>query len=312
MGLRIVGVIAFVCFYNTAISQRIYSREEYIQMYREVAISEMYKTGVPASITLAQGCLESGNGNSTLSRRSNNHFGIKCGSAWTGKRVYYTDDAPNECFRAYNSAKESYLDHSKFLTSNSRYASLFKLQTTDYKGWSHGLKKAGYATSPSYGHDLIKIIEDNKLYVYDKVINIKQIDKYEQLRIADKNGSGRISSYSNRTIQRRNGLRTITVKANESMQSIANDLGIPVRDLYKYNDYPIRRRIHENEILYIEKKARKTAKGVKSHIIEKGEDLHYLSQMYGIRLNILCRRNGISKNEKLSPGTVIFLRTSPR
>ena len=309
MSFRIVLAFVFLFLYQTANSQRIYSREEYIQAYKELAIKEMYKSKIPASIILAQGCLESGNGNSSLSRRSNNHFGIKCGSAWKGKKVYFTDDAPNECFRAYSSAVESYLDHSKFLTDNSRYASLFKLRTDDYKGWAHGLKKAGYATSPSYAQDLIKIIEVNRLYVYDKVLNLNQISRYEQVR---RNSQGDKFSFVNRDIYIRNNLRTIVVKSNETMRSIARDLRIPVKDLYKYNDYPNRREPRENEILYIEKKARKTEKGVKTHVVEKGEDMHYLSQMYGIRLNILCRRNGISKNEKLSPGTVIFLRTSPR
>ena len=312
MSRKIVVAIIFICLYHAAISQQIYSREEYIQKYRELAIKEMYRARIPASITLAQGCLESGNGNSTLSRRSNNHFGIKCRSDWKGKRVYFTDDAPDECFRAYNSVEDSYLDHSKFLIENSRYGDLFKLRLDDYKGWAHGLKKAGYATSPSYAQDLIKIIETNKLHVYDKVTDLKQLSKYEHLRLTNKTTSSLASPYNNLTIYMRNNLRTITVKTNETMRSIANDLYIPVRDLYKYNDYPSRREPRENEILYIEKKARKTEKGVETHVVEKSETLHYISQMYGIRLNILCRRNGISKNERLNPGTVIFLRKSPR
>ena len=312
MGRKIVLAIICICLYQTAFSQRIYSREEYIQMHKELAVREMHRAKIPASITLAQGCLESGNGNSTLSRRSNNHFGIKCKSDWKGKKVYFTDDAPNECFRAYKSVEESYIDHSKFLHENSRYGDLFGLRIDDYKGWANGLKKAGYATNPRYAHDLIKIIEDNRLYVYDKVSNLNQISKIEQNRLSGIMGASLASSRSNRTIVMRNNLRTITVNKGETMKNIADDLNIPLRDLYKYNDYPNRREPRENEILYIQEKARKTEKGVKTHTVEKGEDLHYVSQMYGIRLNILCRRNAISKNTKLNPGTVIYLRKSPR
>ena len=142
--------------------------EEYIHKYRELAIHEMKRYRIPASITLAQGLLESGAGKSTWARKSNNHFGIKCGSGWNGKRAYHTDDAPNECFRAYKHPKDSYEDHSKFLRTKTRYAFLFELKVTDYKGWARGLKKAGYATDPRYANRLIDIIELYDLYAYDQ------------------------------------------------------------------------------------------------------------------------------------------------
>ena len=141
---------------------------EYIKQYNQMAIDHMKSYRIPASITLAQGLLESGAGMSELARKSNNHFGIKCGSGWRGKSVRHTDDAPNECFRAYRHASESYADHSAFLVNGQRYAFLFKLPVTDYKGWAHGLKKAGYATDPSYGYKLIDIIETYSLHLYDK------------------------------------------------------------------------------------------------------------------------------------------------
>lgn len=147
--------------------------EEYIEKYREVAIEEMKRYHIPASITLAQGLLESGAGRSELARKSNNHFGIKCGSTWEGRTVRHNDDAPRECFRAYRHARESYRDHSKFLSTGARYAFLFRLKITDYKGWARGLKKAGYATDPRYAQRLIDIIELYDLDKYDRKDGLK-------------------------------------------------------------------------------------------------------------------------------------------
>jgi len=145
------------------------SREEYIETYADLAMREMVRVGIPASITLAQGCLESNNGNSTLARKGNNHFGIKCHD-WTGKKMYHDDDERDECFRSYNSAYHSYMDHSDFLTSRPRYAFLFELKPHDYRGWAKGLKKAGYATASNYASLLIQIIEQNELFRYDMLV----------------------------------------------------------------------------------------------------------------------------------------------
>jgi len=136
---------------------------QYIDRYKELAIIEMHRSGVPASITLSQGVLESSSGNSRLAKFANNHFGIKCKGNWTGKTIYANDDAPDECFRAYGSVLESYKDHSDFLRKNWRYHELFELKITDYKGWCHGLRKAGYATNPQYGKILINLIERYEL-----------------------------------------------------------------------------------------------------------------------------------------------------
>jgi flagellum-specific peptidoglycan hydrolase FlgJ len=141
--------------------------EQYIQQYKDVAIAEMKRSRIPASITLAQGILESGNGNSRLATEANNHFGIKCKKEWTGRTLYEDDDAPQECFRAYPTAEDSYRDHSDFLMKSSRYAFLFDLTPTDYKGWAEGLKKAGYATNPNYPQLLINFIEKHNLQQYD-------------------------------------------------------------------------------------------------------------------------------------------------
>lgn len=142
-------------------------KDRYIEKWAATAVREMQRSGIPASITLAQGLVESRAGLSDLAKEGNNHFGIKCHSGWTGGRMYHDDDAKGECFRVYDSAEESFRDHSDFLTGRQRYAALFRLDITDYKGWAEGLRKAGYATSPSYASQLIKVIEDYKLYEYD-------------------------------------------------------------------------------------------------------------------------------------------------
>lgn len=165
--LRLSILIVF-CTTSVILLAQSKSRSQYIEEYHELAIKEMNRVGIPASITLAQGMLESGNGNSTLARKSNNHFGIKCHNDWKGKRVYHDDDRKGECFRKYKTVYQSYIDHSDFLTGKQRYASLFELKTTDYKGWAKGLKKAGYATDPKYAHRLIEIIEENNLDRFDR------------------------------------------------------------------------------------------------------------------------------------------------
>jgi len=301
-----VFTIVFLLFCQVTFSQRIFTREEYIQTYRELAVLEMQRTGVPASITLAQACLESGNGNSELSRKSNNHFGIKCKNTWNGKRVYYDDDERNECFRRYNSVEDSYIDHSNFLSASPRYSSLFHLRITDYKGWAHGLKRAGYATNPHYAEQLIRIIEENNLYLYDQVTNVKQLGRFKNKGIT--HAGSLINPYMTRKVVLRNDLKTIVVKAGDAMESIARELNMKPWQLYRYNDYSYGRQPVENEILYIEAKARKAAKGNEIHVLESGETMHYVSQAYGIKLNLLLQRNRLRKNENPPVGTVIYLR----
>ena len=167
--LRLIAIVTVLAFAAGAQAQRRNSRYvDYINKYSALAVQQMKEHKIPASITLAQGLLESGAGMSTLARKSNNHFGIKCGSNWNGRTVRHDDDARNECFRAYRNPRDSYEDHSAFLKRGARYAFLFKLKITDYKGWARGLKKAGYATDPSYANRLITIIEDYDLYKYDR------------------------------------------------------------------------------------------------------------------------------------------------
>ncbi len=180
----------FVTYSNAQIS-----RAEYIQKYQLLAIEEMNRSGIPASITMAQACLESGNGGSELSKKSNNHFGIKCKSYWTGKKVYYDDDEKNECFRKYKTVEESYIDHTNFLMDNPRYYELFQLSSDDYIGWAKGLKKAGYATARDYDKRLINIIEEYQLFRLDYRISLDQLTASNHSKIISENISDKLNNY---------------------------------------------------------------------------------------------------------------------
>ena len=227
----------FVCFCFTSFAlvanaQRM-TPQEYIEKYKDIAIEEMHRSGVPASITLAQGILETESGNSDLVQRSNNHFGIKCKSDWQGESVSHTDDAPNECFRKYSSARDSYADHSNFLKKSGRYSSLFNLAPTDYKGWAQGLKSAGYATNPRYPSILIGNIEKYQLNnldtdIYDpsrvfaqglfkdsanetKQLTMKAVAPQEDVVTATKDNTRKF-----------NGLKAVCVNANTYLKLLQN------------------------------------------------------------------------------------------
>ena len=267
--------------------------EAYIKKYRELAVEEMKKYHIPASITLAQGLLESGAGQSALARKSNNHFGIKCGSDWYGKTVSHDDDARGECFRAYKHPKDSYEDHSKFLAGRPRYASLFNLNITDYKGWARGLKKAGYATNPRYADQLIGIIELYELYKYDDKNYLKWIKKNpnpHQTYIA-------------------NGLLYIVVRAGDSWKSISQEFDISQKKLRKYNDLYKGYALQVGDILYLEKKNKKADKEHIVHVLRAGESMYSISQKYGIRLKNLYKLNKMDEDDPAPKiGTILRLR----
>ena len=267
--------------------------EDYIKKYRELAVEEMKKYHIPASITLAQGLLESGAGQSTLARKSNNHFGIKCGSDWTGKTVSHDDDARGECFRAYKHPKESYEDHSKFLAGRPRYASLFKLNITDYKGWARGLKKAGYATNPRYADQLIGIIELYGLHQYDTKDGLKWMKENpnpHQPYIA-------------------NGLVYIVVRAGDSWKSISKEFNVSQSKLRKYNDLYKGYALQVGDILYLEKKNKKADKEHIVHVLRAGESMYSISQKYGIRLKNLYKLNKMDENDPAPEvGSILRLR----
>ena len=267
--------------------------EAYIKKYRELAVEEMKKYHIPASITLAQGLLESGAGQSALARKSNNHFGIKCGSDWYGKTVSHDDDARGECFRAYKHPKDSYEDHSKFLAGRPRYASLFNLNITDYRGWARGLKKAGYATNPRYADQLIGIIELYELYKYDDKNYLKWIKKNpnpHQTYIA-------------------NDLLYIVVRAGDSWKSISQEFDISQKKLRKYNDLYKGYALQVGDILYLEKKNKKADKEHIVHVLRAGESMYSISQKYGIRLKNLYKLNKMDEDDPAPKiGTILRLR----
>ena len=267
--------------------------EEYIKKYRDIAVEEMERYHIPASITLAQGLLESGAGQGTLARKSNNHFGIKCGGDWRGKTVKHDDDARNECFRVYKNAADSYRDHSKFLAGRPRYASLFKLDMTDYKGWAHGLKKAGYATNPRYAYQLIDIIERYDLYKYDKKGGLKWMKENpnpHQPYLA-------------------NGLVYVIGRSGDTWKSLSKEFDISKRKLRKYNDLYKDYVIQDGDILYLEKKNRKAQKGNIVHVLRHGESMYSISQKYGIRLKRLYKMNKMKpEDDAPAVGTILRLR----
>ncbi len=285
------------------------TQNEYIQRYQILAIEEMARSGIPASITIAQGCLESGNGNSELSRKSNNHFGIKCKKGWKGKKVYYDDDAKNECFRKYRTVEDSYIDHTNFLMNNQRYASLFELKTTDYKGWAHGLKKAGYATNKKYAHKLIHIIETNKLYRLDYKISYDELMAFEQKQMGSEGISNSLSinAFQSHEIIKRNRVKSVVARRGDTYEIIAQELGLKEWVLYKYNDQSAGYRPRQYEIVYTQQKKGKTKKEKLTHRVEQGDSMHYISQLYGIKLSKLYRRNRMKKGQQPSTGQIIYL-----
>lgn len=222
----------------------------YIDKFSFIAVAQMTSHNIPASITLAQGILESGSGNSFLAKSSNNHFGIKCGSQWKGKTSFHDDDKENECFRAYDRVHDSYLDHSLFLSKNKRYAFLFELDLEDYKNWARGLSKAGYATSPTYASRLIQLIEDEKLYRFDN-------EHREQIE-----ATPTLSIESNNTFSI-NRLNVISAKNDDTFYKISKRTGVTLRQLHKYN-----KALAENESLktntpvYLQRKKTKVRKGL--------------------------------------------------
>jgi LysM repeat protein len=273
------------------------ARKAYIRKYKHLAIKEMQRTGIPASITLAQGLLESGNGRSTLARKAKNHFGIKCHD-WKGPFVRADDDKKNEKFRKYKSVEHSYRDHSDFLTTKRRYAFLFKLNAKDYKGWAKGLKKAGYATARDYAKRLIKIIEEEKLYKFDN------LSKKEMKLLATGNN---LNSLTDR-LEKINKLNCIKIKKGDTFYAISENFDLSIRKLRRYNELPKNCILKVGQIIYLEKKKGRAARGKEYHIVNKGEDLYDIAQQYGIRLKKLCKFNYIKKNEKLIVGEKIYLR----
>jgi LysM repeat protein len=300
-----IYISVFLAFIHVVIAQdKKTTAEEYIATYKDLAVSEMKRTGIPASITLAQGLLESGNGNSYLAREANNHFGIKCKSNWTGKSVTVDDDALQECFRAYDKVEDSYKDHSDFLTVNSRYAFLFKLESTDYKGWAKGLKQAGYATNPKYPEMIIQTIEKYELNRYDEG-RLKSPDLFTR-----KNNEPRKNIFGKTILHsesiRYNDIPAYEIKPGDTYGTIADGHNMMRWEIRKYNDLMLNEPLKPGTVIYLKPKRRKGHEEI--HTVKEGEGMYYISQYHGIKLRLLYKWNRMEKGQEPAAGEKLYLR----
>jgi len=287
--MKINLVLSFIMLISfSEISSQNLTRKQYITKYSSLAVKQMRQYKIPASITLAQGILESNNGNSKLAVKANNHFGIKC-HGWEGKKIFEDDDKKNECFRKYKSPLESFKDHSLFLNKYSRYAFLFDYKITDYKSWARGLKKAGYATNKKYPELLIKIIEDNKLNIYDdKDVEIELISRIRNIYMHP------------------NRIKYVKSENQDTYITIAKNLNIKLWQLQKYNDSKETNILAEGTIVFIQPKRKKGK--VKVHTYNKNESLISISQFYGVKLKSLKKRNDLILKKGLNSGDKLRLR----
>lgn len=275
--------------------------EKYVAQYYPIAVEQMERYNIPASITLAQGLLESGAGNSSLTQKSNNHFGIKADKNWKGRKTTSLDNGRYCQFRAYDSARESYEDHSKFLVSRERYASLFKLRKDDYKGWARGLRKAGYAEDPAYPNKLISLIERYRLYKFDSYKSQKSNVILHDAAVQN--------SASCHPVYRSNELLYIIANTGDTFKSLAKETGVSRRKLIKYNDLYKKYPLKAGDIIYLEKKHKKALKPHEFHTTANGESLYSISQKYGIRLKKLLEMNPQFKSyATLKVGDIVRLR----
>jgi len=299
----------------TLLAQEKISPEAYIDLYKKIAIDKMKEYHIPASITLAQGILESGSGNSRLAQKANNHFGIKCHKGWTGKTFYMDDDAKDECFRKYNKVEDSYRDHSLFLTQRGRYSFLFEYDIKDYKSWAYGLKKAGYATNPKYPQLLIRIIEKYDLAQYDsgKIGKRRHKDKDAPdlsgiATAITANLANAGTTASGRQLYTNNKKKLILAKDGDTYYSIAKELNMYSWQLFTYNDVDKKHTVETGELIYLEKKKRKADKKYEVHIVRQGESMQMISQIYGIKLKRLYKMNDLPEGIQVVTGTRLKLR----
>ncbi len=295
----------------------------YVEKYADLAVEEMYRSGVPASITLAQGLLESRYGQSELAVKGNNHFGIKCHTTWTGRKMYHDDDRKGECFRVYKSPEESFRDHSDFLRYRDRYRFLFDLEPTDYKGWAYGLKKAGYATDPAYPKKLIRLIEDYRLYEYDRKPRKshhkpkkheaderpESPSRLEQPKPLDQRQRDVFHLSLSRQMYSLNGVPFVNSSAGESYKSIADANNLFLKEILRYNDLDVEETLYPGTVVYLQAKKNHAPKGLDKHVVEgHNETLWDIAQRYGIKLKKLCKMNGVTADRRLVDGEVIRLR----
>lgn len=312
------SILLFLNFQLSVVAstnERALLAENYIQNFKDDAIKEMMIYTIPASITLAQGMLESSFGTSDLAKFANNHFGIKCHKEWEGPVFIKDDDQKDECFRKYESVLDSYTDHSIFLKSRSRYSSLFELNHTDYKGWAKGLKAAGYATDPRYEKQLLELIESYKLYKYDivektdpisKINTIKQTEK-KQNTISSKKSSKK-ETITAREILRDGIVKYIIIKPNDTFEKIARDTDKDLWQLYKFNELRASDKLIAGQKLYLQPKRNKAKEPF--HFVKKGETMRSISQLEGIKLKALYKKNNMKPGEEPKAGETLYLRKS--
>ena len=320
--MKKVSLLLVILLPLFAVAQRI-TPEEYIQTYKDIAMREMRDYGIPASITLAQGLLESGAGNSALAREAKNHFGIKCHKGWEGKTYYMDDDEKDECFRKYKDAEESFRDHSLFLKTRGRYSALFDLEITDYRGWAKGLKAAGYATNPKYAQLLIDRIELYDLTKYDQIAlgqrtddnqlpDIEPEDELLELAYSPENRSAFElvdMTAEKRFIYENNGVRFVYAKEGETPEQLAAAFGIKFKRFCQYNllKRPDEMVFHSGDVVYLSKLRNRNWKA-KKYTVAEGETLRDVALRFAVKPESILRMNGLKEDARLSQGQVLWLR----
>lgn len=278
----------------------------YIENYKAIAIDQMQRHKIPASITLAQGLIESGAGQSRLAREAHNHFGIKVGTGWSGPYIVMADDRPNDRFRKYRTDDESYEDHSLFLKLNARYKSLFNLSINDYRGWARGLKRCGYATNPRYADIIIATIENYNLHQFDSFTS----GRYHARTSSDADKTALSDFFARHIVYKINKTYMIIANGDDTWESVARETGVSKRKLLKYNERPKNSRLATGDIVYLEKKRTKADKSLKGvpHVVQPGESLYDIAQHYAVRLKNLYTLNGLSPDYVPQAGDLIWLR----
>ena len=304
---QILSILLFVSLLAVA-QTRTQSYLTYIEQYHQLAEKQQKEHKIPASIVLAQGLLESRAGLSSFARQSNNHFGIKCNNDWTGDKIYHDDDAKGECFRKYNQVLDSYEDHAAFLKNRPRYSFLFELEPTDYEGWAHGLKKAGYATDPTYDYKLISIIEIYDLHRFD----LSNTYNSKDFNLANKNtgyGSmGTIQGAMNHQIYRVNGAKFVTSCNGDSYAVIADEFKTTESRIREYNEVDATATLPIGSRVFVESKKNRAPKECETHIVQDGESMYSISQDYGVKVEKLYSLNKMSFTDSVSFGQVLKLR----
>jgi LysM repeat protein len=324
-------LVLLLCLYScktykplTSSSTADQSVQGYVNSYKDLAITEMKRTGIPASITLAQGIIESDCGHSTLAREANNHFGIKCHDDWTGPTIRHNDNRRNECFRKYRRPEESFYDHSDFLKSVSRYSFLFNISSTDYKAWAHGLKKAGYATNPDYANMLIRTIEENNLWYFDRgyvaaILPPQTNDTVKgpltthwtdstKKNVKSPSGNMAVLARAPRVMEN-NRIQYIIVKDGDTREKLENEFQLLKWELSKYNELRNDFLLTPGQILYLQPKRDKAEPGKEYYTTVEGDTMYIISQLYGIKLKRLYEMNRMTDGTEPETGIKMWLRS---